>query len=532
MEQEPELEIASISLPSYVRLLRHNRNFRRLWLAQIVSEIGDWFYTLSIYTLLLQFTGRASAVALALVLQVLPQTFVGPTAGVVNDRLKRKHVMIAADLVRAVVVLAMLLVRSRSTVWLIYPLLLAETVMVAFFEPARNAVIPNISEPGEVLVANTLSSATWSVNLMIGAGLGGVVAAFLGRDAVFVLNALSFLVSAILIGGMKFAEPHAEAAPPLRAHDLVDFSPVLEGIRYIRSHPILLPAVFAKAGELMVGPSWVIFTVMGAREFAVHGRNIDAAGGAMIGMSILLGGRGVGALFGPLISARWAGQNDNRLRLGILFGYLAIACGYGMLGVSQQRMDGRGLRHAGARWRIDRLGVFDDAAAASYRRSLSRARVRGRPWVGQLYVRCDRLSSGPIAGYGHLRTRRCGRNWLADARPSRTVCHEPARTTIECRCCFLRIEARAQGPLQAVLLQAVNLRGHNEIALGEPVDAVRPEGDVCFSPREQDVRMVSLLFGDRANAIHEIQCLLEIRKTKLALEVMLVVDRPIGDVSM
>jgi hypothetical protein len=134
---------------------------------------------------------------------------------------------------------------------------------------------------------------------------------------------------------MKFAEPHADAAPPLRGRDLVDFSPVLEGIRYIRSHPRLLPAVFAKAGELMVGPSWVIFTVMGAKEFAVHGRNIDAAGAAMIGMSILLGGRGVGALFGPLISARWAGQNDNRLRLGILFGYLAIACGYGMLGVSK-----------------------------------------------------------------------------------------------------------------------------------------------------------------------------------------------------
>jgi predicted MFS family arabinose efflux permease len=335
MESQPELGVASISLPSYVRLVRHNRNFRRLWLAQIVSEIGDWFYTLSIYTLLLQFTGRASAVALALVLQVLPQTFAGPTAGVVNDRLKRKHVMIAADLVRAVVVLAMLFVRSRSTVWLVYPLLLAETIMVAFFEPARNAVIPNISAPGEVLVANTLSSATWSVNLMIGAGVGGLVAAFLGRNAAFVLNALSFLISAILIGGMKFVEPHAEAAPPLRPRDLVEFSPILEGIRYIRSHPVLIPAVFAKAGELMVGPSWVIFTVMGAKEFAFRGHNIDAAGAAMIGMSILLGGRGVGALFGPLISARWAGQNDHRLRLGILFGYLAIACGYGLLGVSK-----------------------------------------------------------------------------------------------------------------------------------------------------------------------------------------------------
>jgi len=335
MEPEPEHAASTISLASYVRLLRGNRNFRRLWLAQIVSEIGDWFYTLSIYTLLLQLTGHAGSVALALVLQVLPQTFVGPTAGVVNDRLKRKHVMIAADLVRFGVVLAMLLVRSRSMVWLVYPLLVAETTMTAFFEPARSSVIPNITAESDVLVANTLTATTWSVNLMIGAAVGGVVAAFYGRDTVFILNALSFLTSAILVGGMRFAEPHAEAAPPLRPRDLVDFSPVLEGIRYIRSHPTLFPAVFAKAGELMVGPSWVIFTVMGAREFAIHGRGIDAAGGAMLGMSILIGGRGLGALVGPVVSARWAGQSDHRLRLGILFGYITIAFGYGVLGVSR-----------------------------------------------------------------------------------------------------------------------------------------------------------------------------------------------------
>jgi len=335
MEPEPERSVPSISVASYTRLLRGNRNFRRLWMAQIVSEVGDWFYTLSIYTLLLQLTGHAGSVALALVLQVLPQTFVGPTAGMVNDRLKRKHVMIAADMVRFVVVLAMLFVRSRSKVWLVYPLLLAETTMAAFFEPARSAVIPNIAAESEVLVANTLSSATWSVNLLIGASVGGVVAAFFGRDTVFILNALSFLTSAFLIGGMHFSEPHAEAAAPLRPRDFVDFSPVLEGIRYIRTHPTLLPAVFAKAGEFMVGPSWVIFTVMGAREFAVHGRGIDAAGGAMLGMSILLGGRGLGAMVGPLVAARWAGQSDHRLRLGILFGYLTIAFGYGVLGASR-----------------------------------------------------------------------------------------------------------------------------------------------------------------------------------------------------
>ncbi len=318
-----------------MRLLRGNRNFRRLWMAQIVSEIGDWFYTLSIYTLLLQLTGHPSSVALALVLQVLPQTFVGPAAGVVNDRLRRKHVMIAADLGRFVVVLAMLFVRSRSTAWLVYPLLLAETIMAAFFEPARSSVIPNIAARGEVLIANTLSSATWSVNLLIGASVGGVVAAFYGRDAVFLLNALSFLLSAILISGMRFAEPHAESARPLHPRDLVNFSPVLEGIRYVRNHKTLLPTVFAKAGELMIGPSWVIFTVLGAHEFAVHWRNIDPARGAMLGMSVLLGGRGLGALVGPLVVARWAGRSDRRLQLGILFGYLTIALGYGTLGTSR-----------------------------------------------------------------------------------------------------------------------------------------------------------------------------------------------------
>src|SRR5438309_3701450 len=102
MEPQPEHEASSVSLSAYARLLRQNRNFRCLWMAQIVTEIGDWFYSLAIYGLLLQLTGRASSVALALVLQVLPQTFVVPTAGVVNDRVRRKWVMIAADLARVV----------------------------------------------------------------------------------------------------------------------------------------------------------------------------------------------------------------------------------------------------------------------------------------------------------------------------------------------------------------------------------------------------------------------------------------------
>src|ERR1700693_1237782 len=118
MEPAPELEISTVSFASYTRLLRGNRNFRRLWSAQVVSELGDWFYTLAIYNLLLQLTGRAGSVALALVLQVLPQALIGPTAGVVNDRLRRKRVMIAADIGRVLIVLCMLLIRSRDKVWM------------------------------------------------------------------------------------------------------------------------------------------------------------------------------------------------------------------------------------------------------------------------------------------------------------------------------------------------------------------------------------------------------------------------------
>jgi MFS family permease len=329
-----ELQVTPVTFRSYLRLLGGNRNFRHLWSAQVVSEIGDWFYTLAIYNLLLQLTGRAESVALALVLQVLPQTFIGPTAGVVNDRLRRKRVMIAADLGRMVIVFCMLFVRSRGTVWLVYPLLVAETLLAAFFEPARNSVIPNIVPREDVVLANTLSSATWSVNLMVGAATGGVVAAILGLNAVFILNALSFLISALFIFGMRFAEPHAEGSHRFHLNELVDFSPVVAGIRYIRTHARLRRTVLVKAGNLIIGPSWVLFTVMGQREFPVRWPGLDPTRGAFLGMSFLLGARGLGALLGPLIVAPWAGHYIRRLERWIFWAYLSAAAGYMLLGVA------------------------------------------------------------------------------------------------------------------------------------------------------------------------------------------------------
>jgi len=317
-----------LSVSAYWRLVRDNRNFRRLWLAQIVSEMGDWFYILSIYSLLLQFTGRAESVGLALVLQVLPSTLVGPTAGVLSDRIRRKHVMIAADLARMVIVACMMLVRSAHMVWLVYPLLFFETVMYGFFEPARSAVIPNVVGDEHVLIANTVSSTTWSVNFAVSSALGGFVAVWLGHDAVFILNSLSFLVSAMLIRGMRFDEPHATGPTPFHLRELVNFSPVAEGVRYIRADRRLLATVLLKAGIGIMGANWVIFPIMGQRVFPVHVGALDAARSATLGMSLLMGARGVGAFFGPLSASRWAANRGSRMRAGILIGFLAGGFGY------------------------------------------------------------------------------------------------------------------------------------------------------------------------------------------------------------
>jgi hypothetical protein len=322
-------------LSGYVRLLRANRNYRLLWMAQVVSELGDWFYTLSVYSLLLELTGnKAQSVALAIVLQVLPQALAAPISGAINDRLSRKGVMIGADIARFAIVLGMLLVRTPGMVWLAYPLLFLETVGAAFFEPAHSAVIPNIVEEPDVLPANALSSITWSACLAAGAALGGVTAVFFGRDAVFVLNALSFLVSAWLIRRMNFREPHLAGACRFRARDLFDFSPVVEGLRYIRADGRLLATVFVKFGVGLLGANNVLLPILGERVFPVRLEGVDPARGGMLGMSLLMGARGVGSLLGPVIGGWWTGNRPSRLRAGILAGFLLSAAGYLWLGTA------------------------------------------------------------------------------------------------------------------------------------------------------------------------------------------------------
>jgi predicted MFS family arabinose efflux permease len=323
-----------VSLASYWRLLRGNRNLRLLWTAQIVSEMGDWFYSVAIFSFLLELTGSAQMVALAFLMQVLPQCFMAPTAGVINDRISRRKVMIFADWSRAGIVLAMMMVRTRGMLPLLFVLLFLETICWALFEPAQRAVIPNITEGDEIPIANALASATWSVNFALGAGLGGLVLVTFGRETVFIVNSLSFVASALLIRSMKFAEPHADNLPPLKARDLVDFSPIAEGARYVRRDPKLLATIFVKGGVGLMGANWVILPVLGERVFRIQVHGLSAAQSGALGMSTLLASRGVGAICGSFLGGNFAGTNQARLRWTILAGFVMAAVGYVALGVT------------------------------------------------------------------------------------------------------------------------------------------------------------------------------------------------------
>src|SRR4026209_2198251 len=187
----------------YIDLLRRNRSFRQLWLGQVVSQMGDWFDTIALYTLILQLTGSGRDVGLLLVARFIPSFFFGPISGVIADRVSRQRIMIISDILRAVVVLGFLFVRRADQLWIIYVLTVLQLGLSTFFEPAKTAVIPSIVSDRELLAANAISSVTWSAMLTLGAAIGGVVTSSFGTDAAFILDAWSYILSAALIASIR-----------------------------------------------------------------------------------------------------------------------------------------------------------------------------------------------------------------------------------------------------------------------------------------------------------------------------------------
>lgn len=313
----------------YVALLRSNRPFRRVWYAQVASELGDWFALIALYTLLLRLTGSGTALAGLLVAQALPSVLVGLWAGVLVDRVPRRAVLIVADLGRAALVPLFLLVREPDQVWILYAVSFLQFTLTSFFEPAREALLPSVVGREQLVTANTLSGLTWSVMLAAGAALGGVVTGTLGTEVSFLLNSLSFLLSAGFIAGVAVRETHLEGR--VEAHPLRELR---EGFAYLASHrDVALYAMSKTLWSLGGGGVLVLLPLVGTQVFALGKEGALSTG-------FLYAARGLGAGIVPMLAQRLGGRTVPFLRRCLGTGFFLMALGYLLLSLAPSLLAG------------------------------------------------------------------------------------------------------------------------------------------------------------------------------------------------
>ena len=328
----------------YLTLLRHNRDFRYLWLGSVISQLGDWFNVIAAAELITRLTDSGLALSALFVARFLPLFIVSPIAGVLADRFNRKNILILSDVLRGVTVLGFLFVRDAADLPLFYLLTITQFALSALFTPARGALLANVVRSEDLVAANALDSLTWSTMLALGAFLGGVVAALFGAETAFVVDGLSFGLSALVIG--RIAAPAGRGAGWLPGPGEAGKQPVpqgeagiqpaplgrfafLDGFRYLWREPFILGVALAKAGGSLVWGAINVLEIRYANElFPLAGAErfgVSDPGTATLGLIYVFSGLGTG--LGPLLMRRWLGDAPRRLVLGTTLGFVAMTLG-------------------------------------------------------------------------------------------------------------------------------------------------------------------------------------------------------------
>jgi MFS family permease len=307
----------------YLDLFRKNRDFRNLWYGHVVSLFGDWFNLIASASLLASLTGSSLAVGGLFVVRMLAPFLVSPLAGVAADRYDKRKLLIATDLVRFVVVLGFLLVREPSHVFFLYLLTFVQLAMHGIFFPTRNAMLPEIVSPPELGAANAVTSATWSVMLATGAAAGGLVSGSFGVYPAFVVDSLTFLLSAIFIARVRPRSAPAEDRHPTARKAFAEY---VEGLRYLASNRDVLAIVLNKAAlTLFVAGAYEVVQVALARDVYRLGKD----GG--VGLGLLYAAIGLGSGLGPILARALTFDRDRPMRIAIGLSYGAMGLGLFLL---------------------------------------------------------------------------------------------------------------------------------------------------------------------------------------------------------
>lgn len=312
---------------TYTQLLRRNQSFRRLWIGQVISELGNWFNFIAALGLARVVSNAAPEVTtLILMFRLVPFTIFAPLAGAFVDRWSRRTVMIVTDLLRVVVALGFLFVSGPKDLWLAYLCTGLLSMFGAFFEAAKNAAVPNITGERDLLAGNALMFSSRFLLMSIGAALGGWTAAQVGYKAAFIINAVSFIASAYSV--WLVPDKETRASTPVESVEIEKskrsyWSDIREGWAYIIQHrPVaaILGAniLWATGG----GATNLIADRLGALVFAARDHlSPDAA------VAVLYSAGGLGLFFGMMVARRVGAYVELKSRTVSFIGWSLVVQG-------------------------------------------------------------------------------------------------------------------------------------------------------------------------------------------------------------
>jgi MFS family permease len=293
-----------------IGLLRRNRDFRAVFLAQIVSFVGDWFATVAMLGLVIDRTGSNVAATAVFVVQTLPAFALSPLAGPAADRFDRRTLMVVVSLLQAASA-GLFLVASHGPVVFAFAAQGVISALGTFFAPASQAALPNLVDPEDLPLATVMMSSTWGAMLAIGAAVGGVFAIAFGRDAAFVADGASFLLAAVLIASVRRPTQEAGAERPHgRMRPVAD---TVETVRYARTNPVVAALLGSKLGFGLGGGAMGMLPLLATQVF-------HSGDG---GTGLLLGARGVGVVVGPFVANRLLARRVGATSTGGIL----LACG-------------------------------------------------------------------------------------------------------------------------------------------------------------------------------------------------------------
>ncbi len=311
----------------YWLVLWGNPQFLRLWLATVVSLLGDWFGTLVLSALVYELSGQ-SGIALSgyLLTRILPPIFMSPLAGVLIDRFNRRLLLIFCDVARAIIVLGLLLVRGPDDLWLVYLLSALQFTIAGLFEPCRNAWLPSVVKRRHLVEANTISSVTWSVMLAVGALVGGLVAAVFGTQVALLIDASTFAISGLLI--LTIGEPaYRNSRPEFSLTRQFDNRSLRAGLAYVRQRPLTAWILYIKFAT-HIASIQAILLIYGTKLFALGDDTTTP-------LSIFWGAFGIGAIIGPVIANRYFNDGSlHRMRRLVFMGFIIVTLGLALVSIA------------------------------------------------------------------------------------------------------------------------------------------------------------------------------------------------------